>query len=686
MTSQNFQSLNIKQPSMPLEEDGTDKQPILQSNTKGDRITLIIADDQHFVRKMLEHSLALQADFEIVGLAQNGAEAIDLVRRYQPDIALVDVEMPDINGLAVTQTLVQEVPQTKVLVLSIHDDDNYIRSALEIGARGYLLKNTPAEELAHAIRFVNRGYLQLGPGLFEKLEGVESNSIAINPLSSSAMTPSPVEDLELLAEPSLQEWTDVTQDLVNTLPQVWSRGLVYVFLLFVVGLIPWSYFTRLDEVVVTQGTLAPKGQTIRLDAPVEAKVINIFVQEGEQVKANQPLIEFQSDQVETELQQTQALLSGQINQLSQQELLKNQILASIQVQNQQFQAQSLEKQAQVTQAEQALDASTIRTPIQLSEKFAQVEQAIAALNSAKRKVQLIDSSYQAELEEVQRYKSLLNQGAIPSIQLVEAQRRASEIQRQKSDAQAEVALAQKRLQEQRRSHENLKQQLKAEKQQAKTRVDEQLGGKATLRHSGDLAISQSREQLKDVETRITELASQITQSRNQIKALQAQQKQRIVYAPKSGTVFQLPIQHPGAVVRPGQLVTQLAPNDAKLVLRGVVPNKDIGLMKVGLPVKLKFDSFPFENFGLVAGQVSWISPNGTATGQETSDSANPSGGNNSGFTIEVSLDQSFMETSDQKIPFKAGQSASAEIVVRQRRVVDLFLDPFLEFQKGSGSI
>ncbi len=673
-------------------------EPIQSKDRDAGQIRILIVDDQHFVRKMLEYSLSEQVDFDIVGMASSGEEAIELVQRYSPHIALIDVEMPGIDGLAVTQTLAEQYPQTQVLVLSIHDDEDYIRQALAAGARGYLLKTTPAEELAHAIRFVQRGYIQLGPGLFERLEtpGNVMSSLALNPL------PAPVpnhnfEGLDALkgdrmeiASPratDLREWTDVTQDLVNSLPQVWSRGLVYVFLLFLMGLVPWSFYTKLDEVVVTKGILQPKGQTVRLDAPVEAKVSTIFVKEGNQVEKGQPLVEFALEQVDTDLQQSQTLLTGQLNQLSQQELLKNQILSSIQEQSLQNQAQAIEKQALVTQAEQTLEAGQNRAPIQESEKFSQVEQAIAAVDAAKRKVQLLEGSFQAEQKEVQRYQKLFEQGVISNVQFVEIQRRASEIARQKADAQAEAALTQKRLQEQQRSFENLKALLSAEQQQAQTRIAEQKGGKTTLRYSGALALSQSQEQLKDIETRITELKSQITQTQNQIQGLKRKQKQRIVYAPTKGTIFQLPIQHPGAVVRPGELVAQLSPASAQLVLRGVVENKDIGFLKVGLPVNLKFDAFPYENFGFVKGTVSWISPNSSPVGQSENEKTSGSlPAKNSAFTVEVSLKQDGIPTADQILKFKPGQTAQAEIVVRQRRVVDLFLDPFLRYQKGGGKI
>ncbi|NJM77276.1 MAG: response regulator transcription factor [Acaryochloridaceae cyanobacterium RU_4_10] len=115
-------------------------------------IRILIVDDQNFVRKMLQYSLEPQLDLEIIGTANSGKDALVQIEQLHPDIALVDIEMPEMNGLEITRAISEQYPQTKVLVISIHDDENYIRDALQAGAKGYLLKNTPPAELAHAIR------------------------------------------------------------------------------------------------------------------------------------------------------------------------------------------------------------------------------------------------------------------------------------------------------------------------------------------------------------------------------------------------------------------------------------------------------------------------------------------------------------------------------------------------------
>ncbi len=132
-------------------------------------IRVLLVDDQHLIRQGLKTLLELEPDLEIVGEAENGEEAVAMVEELQPDVVLMDIRMPRMDGVAATQLIKQKFAQTKILVLTTFDDDEYIKAALQNGAMGYLLKDTPSEELAVAIRAVHRGYTQLGPGIVKKL-------------------------------------------------------------------------------------------------------------------------------------------------------------------------------------------------------------------------------------------------------------------------------------------------------------------------------------------------------------------------------------------------------------------------------------------------------------------------------------------------------------------------------------
>jgi len=113
-----------------------------------------------------------------VGDVENGQQAIAEVEILQPDVVLMDVRMPVMDGVAATQVICDRFPQSRVLMLTTFDDDEYVSQAMRFGAKGYLLKDTPPDELAAAIRAVYRGYTHLGPGLFEKtIPSLPQNSV-----------------------------------------------------------------------------------------------------------------------------------------------------------------------------------------------------------------------------------------------------------------------------------------------------------------------------------------------------------------------------------------------------------------------------------------------------------------------------------------------------------------------------
>ena len=132
-------------------------------------LRILIVDDQKSICETLKTVLSSEPDFEIAGVAHDGATAIELAKKLLPDLMLVDLEMPGINGLDLTRIISQYLPHIKIIVLSTHDRDEYLQQTLQAGAMSYLLKNTDAEDLKASIRFVSRGYTQFSPGLLPKI-------------------------------------------------------------------------------------------------------------------------------------------------------------------------------------------------------------------------------------------------------------------------------------------------------------------------------------------------------------------------------------------------------------------------------------------------------------------------------------------------------------------------------------
>jgi DNA-binding NarL/FixJ family response regulator len=132
-------------------------------------ISILLVDDQSLIRQGLRALLELEADIKIVGEAENGQIAINLVKELKPNVILMDIRMPIMDGVAATKEISHHFPHSKILILTTFDDDEYVKAAIQNGAMGYLLKDTPSEELAVAIRAVDKGYSQLGPGIVKKL-------------------------------------------------------------------------------------------------------------------------------------------------------------------------------------------------------------------------------------------------------------------------------------------------------------------------------------------------------------------------------------------------------------------------------------------------------------------------------------------------------------------------------------
>jgi len=155
-------------------------------------IHVLVVDDQSLIRQGLKALLELEPDIEVLAEAEDGQKAVAYVEQshqtsLQPDVILMDIRMPIMDGVAATREIHNKFPEIKILVLTTFDDDEYVTAAIQSGAMGYLLKDTPSEEVAVAIRAVHKGYTQLGPGIVKKL-------MTQFPATPAPATPPPILD------------------------------------------------------------------------------------------------------------------------------------------------------------------------------------------------------------------------------------------------------------------------------------------------------------------------------------------------------------------------------------------------------------------------------------------------------------------------------------------------------------
>ena len=133
------------------------------------KIRVLIVDDQMLMRQGLQTLLDLENDIQVVGQASDGTEAVAIVAQTKPDVVLMDVRMPRLNGVEATRQIRGQTPQTQVIILTTFDDDEYVFEGLRAGAMGYLLKDVSAEDLTDAIRRVARGEALIQPSIARKV-------------------------------------------------------------------------------------------------------------------------------------------------------------------------------------------------------------------------------------------------------------------------------------------------------------------------------------------------------------------------------------------------------------------------------------------------------------------------------------------------------------------------------------
>lgn len=170
-------------------------------------IRIMLAEDHAVVREGTRNLLELEPDFEVVGEAATGVEAVEVAGREHPDVAILDIGMPEMNGIEATRQIKARWPDINVLVLTAYDDDEYVFAFVEAGAAGYLLKDVPAEEVIRAVRAVHAGEPVLHPAVMKKLMARFAGQPAGSSIGAS--------EVELLSEREREVLTLAARGLTN---------------------------------------------------------------------------------------------------------------------------------------------------------------------------------------------------------------------------------------------------------------------------------------------------------------------------------------------------------------------------------------------------------------------------------------------------------------------------------------
>lgn len=282
------------------------------NSNQTDKIRISIVDDSKVIRECLKITLETESDFDIVGMANDGEAAIKLVEDQKPDVVLMDIEMPKLNGISSTRIICERVGQTKVLVFSDHEENTYINQSLEAGAKGYFLKKTPVEEIVLGIRNVHRGFCQFSPGLLEnyihQAAQLTAQSENISLLAEGEETFAPVKSQAEAIETQFSEPTILQQKPLLWRIAIWTMLAISALAIFalVVAKFNPSLYSRLMGISETEapvpapppeptavsalGQIEPEGEVIQLSASAAAegsKVEQLLVERGDRVQKGQ---------------------------------------------------------------------------------------------------------------------------------------------------------------------------------------------------------------------------------------------------------------------------------------------------------------------------------------------------------------------------------------------------------------
>ncbi|BAZ43777.1 HlyD family secretion protein [Chondrocystis sp. NIES-4102] len=648
--------------------------PITISNGRSKAtLRILIVDNQGDSSQHLGRLLLSEPNITVVGVAKNILETFEIIPKVTPDVVIIDIDVPAINSYNLIRRINNNFPKIKIIVLTEENQSNQINQALSLGAKGFILKNCQIEEIRNTLYTLTCDHsddtkLQLpveqDPEPVTAISKYNSSALAVVPVTNNNL---PV----LVAE--REDWSGATKDLLDALPRLWTRGLLYFLIISTGIIVPWSVLTKVDETGTARGRLEPKDQVIRLDAPVAGKIAEINVKEGDVVKKGAILAQLGSEVANTELEQLQAKVSGLQTRLGQLELMKSQSLTTLDTKEQETQSRLQEKESQIKQAQQNFDTLQALYESQKGEKQAQIEQAKQEINSSIAARKEAEVALTGAQEKAKRYQLAFKQGVIAQDRFLDVQQEAKQNQERLAQATSALEQAKLRLKEQENSYQNLIKKSAAEIEQAKLRLEEQQSSDQTLASSGKLEQLQTKEGIQEIESQITTVTSEIAQTEKEIQSSKFELKQRELIAPGDGTVFHILAKGKGTVVQPGERMIEIAPKNSTLILKAQIPPTDSGFIKQGMPVKIKFDAYPFQDYGVNEGTLISISPDSKVT--ETSQ------GQVESYEIKVALDQPYIIDQGKRIALTPGQTATAEIIIRQRRVIDFFLDPFRKLQK-----
>ena len=571
-------------------------------------IRILIIDDQKVIREGISALLSEVAEFEVVGTAIDGYEAIALIKDLQPDIILMDIEMPGLDGLEATTSIVRQYPDLKILMLTSNDDDELIARSLAAGAEGYLLKNMSSAEIIRAIRFVSQGYTKIKPSLAitaiysdtksNPLVSAPNNSSITNLDNSSLRLATPQQFL-----PPIHKWLTLS-------------GLACVGIF--IGAIALASQLEYKVTVKAPAKIRPLGEVRIVQAAAEGKISDISVRENQRVQQGELIAQIEP----TRLQSQQQQLLANIDQSQQQLTQINEQLISIQAQTA---AQQSLQQRTVASAQARLKHQQRLYQQQLTTTQAQVAEAEAAVELA--------------TEELNRYEELVATGIVSQLQIKEKSAALKSFEAKLQQAQAnldpsvgEVTMAREQI------------------------AQEIARGETTL-----ASLNREQQQLQE---RKIEAVDRLNSYREDLKQIATELENTQIRAPFGGTIQTLILRNPGQVVKQGDEIATIAPGNS-LAIKAFVSAQDIGKVEVGQTTQMRVSACSYSDFGTLEGTVLAVSPDTKNSGDLQANIADA----NANYEISIQPKNMSLQAGDRNCTIRAGMEGRVDIISRRESIL-----------------
>lgn len=633
-------------------------------NIKSQSIKILIVDDQKIVRTRVQEILADSDDLTIVGMVDDGDQAISLIKSLKPDIILMDIEMPKRNGIEITKIISQRFPELKILILSTHKEETYFQQSLTAGASGYVLKQTSATHLIAAIHMVYRGYSHFGIETLRQsrlnLSKAKSTTDSINlkkkfPPQQSDLGgigqivdrpnffPSqPREDKSKIVIKA-NDNTEISLPTLKAeefLPSI-SKKLIWGSLTIVTAIalaIPATSLLKYKTTVKAQATIRPTGETRLVQATAEGEIIEILAKPGQAVALGDIIAKVDLSRLQTRKNQLTKAIVQQKLQLAQLDSQIRIIVSQITAEAGRNSSEISAAQAELAGNQRNYDEKNVEVNTLVREAQAQVSASKARFKAAKSKQM--------------RYQSVADKGALSQEQLAEAQLEVEQQQQELAAGQAQLKRALSALNPD-----------SSEVEMAQQRIYQvQKSGQANI-----ASLNREQEALRQQRIGVDQ---QLEQDVEELSQVNIDLNNTNITATAVGTISKLLLRNPGQTVQSGQEIAQIVPSNTALEIKAMISPQDIGKLQLEQNVQMRISACPYPDYGTLDGKVSQI-PLDTNKPQNDSSRTNFQAEQSVSAFYEVTVapNQNKFGRGQDICSLQFGMEGTADIITREETVM-----------------